>query len=140
ADPISLLAKRIAWQSPSWVALLDKLGLWEKWLDANDTETVRRAVWLLSLPNVVSSCAAQIARLFRPYVEGKKVWREEFGGIFSFKEAFLSREMFDLLRDATKAKLIKGPTDNDLYYDDEYSTTRDVWAAELRVVQVRARD
>ena len=136
SQPISFLAKRIAWGSPPWVKLLNTLGIWRRWLDGSEAETTQLAVRILGLPSNVAACSTEVAQLFRPSVEGKKPWLEEFAQIFSFKEAFLSRETFDLLMSATRAKLLKPQADHDWYHYKELAEAKPGWAVELLAVML----
>lgn len=109
AAPVGFWARRVPWGRPAWVALLERVGVWERWLDSPDAETVGAAVRMLSLPDVMKVCSGEIARLFRPYVNGQKAWRNEFGEIFHFGESHHSREMVELLIDATRLRFIGAP-------------------------------
>ena len=104
--PIGLSATRVPWGHPAWVTLLDGIGVWERWIESSDAEVVRVAVRMLSLPDVMKACSAGIARLFRPYIEGQKTWRDEFCELFYFGELHHSREMFELFLDANRRRLL----------------------------------
>ena len=136
ATPIGLWARRVPWGRPAWVALLERLSVWEQWLESPDTETVRVAVRMLSLPDVMKVCSVEIARLFRPYLEGQKAWREEFGELFYFGESHHSREMFELLRDATRLRLLAAPNRQDWSRYENLAKLRPDYAVELLAVML----
>jgi hypothetical protein len=87
----------ILWRSVPWFDLLFRLGVWQRWLASPDNNVVTRAVWLLSMKEIMQSRSAQIAALFAQCVSGEKPWRPEYLGIFQFGEVHHSREIFDLL-------------------------------------------
>ena len=136
ATPIGIWARRVPWGRPAWVALLERLHVWERWLESPDVETVRVAVRMLSLPDVMKVCSVGIARLFRPYLEGPKTWREEFGQLFYFGESHHSREMFELLRDATRLRLLGAPNRNEWTPYKDLATARPGYAVELLAVML----
>lgn len=106
STPIGFSATRVPWGHPAWVTLLDNIGVWERWIESSDAEVVQVAVRMLSLPDVMKVCSARIARLFRPYLEAQKVWREEYCELFFFGEVYHSREMFELFLDANRRRLL----------------------------------
>jgi hypothetical protein len=132
ATPIGVWARRVPWGKPAWVLLLDQLGVWEQWLESPDANTVRVAV--LSLRDAMKICSGQIARMFRPYLDGQKPWRGEFGELFSLGELHHSREMFELLLDATRARLLETPNRIDLPRYEELAKVRPDYAVELLAV------
>ena len=128
--PIGAWAQRVPWGRPGWFTLLDRLGVWKRWLEAPEPEVVSLAVRMLSLPDVMKVCSAQVAKLFRPYVDARR-WRPEFGQLFYFGELHHSREIFDLLLDATNAGLLDPPSRTDWSRYDRLSKVRPDYAVEL---------
>jgi hypothetical protein len=91
------LGSDVLWQSVPWFGLLLQLGVWSRWLDSSDADVISRAVWLLSMKEIMRAHSVEIAALFAPYARGEKPWRPEYLGIFQFGEVHHSRDMFDLL-------------------------------------------
>ena len=134
AEAVGIWARRVPWGKPAWMLLLDRLRIWGHWLESPDVDTVKAAVLMLSLPDIMKTCSTQIARLFRPYVNGQKPWRDEFAGLFSFGESHHSREMFELLRDAIQSRLIGPPKQMDWHHYETLAETRLDYAVELLAV------
>lgn len=136
ATPIGIWATRVPWGRPAWVALLERLGVWERWLESPDAEIVGVAVRMLSLPDVMKDCSVGISRLFRPYLEGQKTWRSAFGELFYFGEPHHSREMFELLRDATRLRLLGAPNRQEWSRYENLAQVRPDYALELLAVML----
>jgi hypothetical protein len=101
------LGSDVLWRSVPWFDLLLKLGAWSRWLDSSEADVVSRAVWLLSMKEIMRVRSVEIAALLAPYARGEKPWRPEFLGIFQFGEVHHSREMFDLLLTVTRRGYFK---------------------------------
>jgi len=136
ASPIGLWARRVPWGRPAWVPVLLRLGVWEKWLESSNTETVQLAVRMLSLPDVVKACPIEVARLFRPYIDEQKTWREEFRELFAFGVSHHSRDMFELLRDATRRQLLGSSKSHDWYHYERLAQEKPLYAVELLAVML----
>ncbi|TDU63029.1 hypothetical protein EI77_04550 [Prosthecobacter fusiformis] len=131
AAPITRWALRISWGRPAWVYLLGRIGVWERWLESAEVETVWSAVRMLSLPEIMKVYSAEIARLFRPYVDGTKTWRAEFNELFSFGEFHHSAEMFSLICDAMRLHLLRVPNSDDWYRYEKLAQEKPDFAVQL---------
>lgn len=48
-----------------WFQILERNATWKHWLDSADVSTCNRAVWLLSMPDVIRECGDQVGLLSR---------------------------------------------------------------------------
>ena len=116
-------------ESVPWFDLLDRLGVWQRWLASGDSSEVDHAIWLLSLPEVMKQRSDRIAELVKPYRASAGAWPARFGALLLQGEAYRSREMFELLL----ALLADGSLDRRFHWGSLYRMPREKpeWAAEL---------
>lgn len=82
--------------SVAWFDLLDRLGVWRRWLGSAKSDEVDYAVWLLSLRDVMLHRSAQVASLAQRYRDNTQAWSQRLETLFA-SGSYFSREMFDLL-------------------------------------------
>ncbi len=87
----------VLWRSVPWFDLLLSLGIWRSWLQSTDEAVVVRAVWLLAMPEILSSRSKQVAQLFGSCISGELPWRPQYLGVFQLGEIYHDREIFDFL-------------------------------------------
>lgn len=89
-----------AWQvisnSVPWFDLLQDMGRWKSWLDADDQQ-IDVAVRLLQMPNVLNARSAAVTTLVRPYQGGSDQWRDRMLRLVQVGNNFVSTEMQDLV-------------------------------------------
>ena len=125
------LGSDVLWRSVPWFDLLARVGVWRRWLASPDQAVVSRAIWLLSMNELLRARSADIAALFDEYVRGERPWRAEFIALFRFGRVHDSREMFDLLLWTVRTGRYDEGVNHDWSSFREMPDERPTWAAEL---------
>src|SRR5437764_1709578 len=90
------LARTVPANSTPWFDLLNRLGLFQRWLSSDSIDEFRYAAWLVAAAGVWKERSAQIAELLRPALRRGGAFREELLRIFQRQQIHYSREIFDL--------------------------------------------
>lgn len=112
SEALHKTAQAVPRNSVPWFDLLDRLGLFEKWLTSDSREDNKYATWLLSAPTVWEQRSARVAQLIRLALVTGGEQREDVLQLFQRGPIHESREMFDLF-----LKLLhEGAFDTTRYY------------------------
>ena len=96
SETLAILAKHVPWNSVPWFDLLDRIGLFERWLNSGSPDQLQYVLGLFCAPNITRERSDKVAKLIRPALEGRGERRQEILKIFHFGEIHHSQEMFGL--------------------------------------------
>ena len=78
--------------SVPWFDVLQEMGRWESWLNADD-EQIDRAIWLLRMPDVLNARSADVAALVDPFRDTSDEWRDRLRWLTEIGHGYTSPEM-----------------------------------------------
>ena len=109
-----------------WFDLLQRLGLWSTWLNADD-EQIDRAVWLLGMPDVLDLRSTVVAELVAPFHGRSDRWRVRLRWLALRGHGYASPEMQNLvlclIADGTLDDARPGSATNDDWWMQLHTAT-----------------
>ena len=82
--------------SVPWFDVLQEMGRWELWLNADD-EHIDRAVWLLGMTDLLNARSAAVATLLDPFRGRSNEWQDRLRSLIARGYGYTSPEMEDLV-------------------------------------------
>ncbi len=122
--------------SVPWFDVLNNMGRWESWLDADEPQ-IDRALSLLSMPEVLSRRSAEVVALLAPFRGQSEEWRNWLRWLAQRGHGHTSPEMqafvIDLIADGTLDDARPGIASNDDWWSIWYesSTKRPAFIARV---------
>ena len=123
--------------SVPWFDVLRDMGRWECWLNA-DEQQVDRAMWLLSMAEVLDRRSAVVVALLAPFREQSDAWRNRLQLLMQRGHGHTSPEMqdfvIDLIADGTLNDANPGVAMNDDWWSIWYESSTERPAFTARVL------
>ncbi len=112
--------------SVPWFDVLNNMGRWGSWLDADELQ-IERALWLLSMPNVLNSRSAAAVALVERFRGHSDEWRSRLQWLVARGHGFSSPEMqvfvIDLIADGTLDDASPDVASNDDWWSIWYESS-----------------
>ena len=123
--------------SVPWFDVLQEMWRWESWLNAEDQQ-IERAMWLLSMPEVLGRRSAAVAALLVPFRGQSEEWRYRLRWLTQRGHGHASPEMqgfvTDLIADGTLDDAMPGMASNDDWWSIWYKSATERPAFIARVL------
>ena len=143
ADPLSALAWRRFFESPSWFAFADRRGVIEGWLAADDDRLATTAVSYLQWHS--GNAPDLVAALLEPYADLGGVWTTRLRSFMEWADHHASRRLFELflhlVDNGTLDEARGGTASNPTFWSmlDDLSEHRPEWITEVAAHRLRRR-
>ena len=125
-------------ESPPWFDLLARIGIIERWLNAEDESRTDRAVLLLN--SVQQSRPDRVAELFSPYVGVSAAWNQRLVSLIADPRLGASRSLFDIAVKAVESgafdEFLSSPNSNEAAWHvvQRLVDSNPKWACEMIAV------